>query len=392
VLSPAEVATIRENVGHHPLFDAAFNDAKQRIDRALASPIDVPVPKDAAGYTHERHKQNYTEMQLAGLLFQITGEKRYAEFVKQRLDRYAELYPTLGRHPAANSSSAGRLFWQSLNETVWLVNVSQAYDCVFDALAPEDRARYEEKIFRPMAQFLSGDLAQEFDRIHNHGTWATVAVGMIGYAMGDATLVNKALHGSKMDDSGGYLRQLDELFSPDGYYCEGPYYARYAIMPFYLFARVIENNQPELKIFEHRDGVLKKAIYALLQQTDASGAFLPFNDALKEKTFRSPEVVLAVDFAFAHLGRDPHLLAIAQRQESVTLDGAGLEVARALEATPNPPAFPYASVEFRDGPDGNDGGVGILRPRENPSQTLALLKYTSFGMEHGHYDKLHLMY
>jgi oligo-alginate lyase len=391
-ITAGDVAAIRAELGRNPLFDAEFAAARKRVDDALAAPIDVPVPKDAAGYTHERHKRNYSEMQLAGLLFQITKEARYADFVRTMLGRYADLYPTLGTHPAAKSSSAGRLFWQSLNETVWLVHVAQAYDCVYDSLRPDERTRFETNIFRPMAKFLSEERAHEFDRIHNHGTWTATAVGMIGYAMGDITLVAKALRGSKMDGSGGYLRQLDELFSPDGYYCEGPYYARYALMPFFLFAQVIDNNQPELRIFEHRDGILRKALYATLQQTNIDGAFLPFNDSLKEKTYHSPEVVLALDLTYARLGRDPALLSVARRQGSVALNAAGLEVARALAATAESPEFPYASVEFSDGADGRSGGVGILRSGRGGDQCLALLKYTAFGMEHGHYDKLALMF
>ncbi len=351
----------------------------------------MPVPRDAAGYTHERHKQNYIEMQLAGMLYQLTSDPRYVDFVRALLDRYADLYPTLGDHPAARSSSPGRLFHQSLNEAVWLVQVSRAYDCIYAALTPEQRTRYESRIFRPMAGFLSEERAREFDRIHNHGTWAAAAVGLAGYAMGDTTLVKKALGGSNMDGSAGYFRQVDQLFSPDGYYCEGPYYARYALMPFFLLAEAVARNEPGRKVYDRRDGVLVKAVDAALQQTYVNGGFLPFNDALKEKTIRSPDFVLALDFAYVRGGHDPHLLEVARRQGTVAFTAAGFEVARDLQANPHPPAYDYKSCQFTDGPDGNQGGIGLLRSGEAPDQMLAMLKYTSFGMEHGHYDKLALM-
>lgn len=393
LLTPAEVQEIRAARGTAPLFDAALAEATAKVGRALANPIVVPQPKDAAGFTHERHKANYAEMQLAGFLYQITGERRYADFVKSMLERYAVLYPTLGKHPAAASSSPGRLFHQSLNECVWLVHASQAYDCIHETLTPDERKNIETHVFEPMAHYLADERAAEFDRIHNHGTWAATAVGMAGYVMGDQELVKKALYGSKMDgQTGGYLKQLDELYAPDGYYCEGPYYARYVIMPFYVFAQVIENNQPELKIFARRDSVLRKAVDSLLQLTYVNGEFIPFNDAMKEKTFQSPEVALAVDWAFVHYGRDPHLLDIARRQGVVALNAAGLTVSRALVATPQPPAFAYRSVAYGDGPHGNEGGVALLRAPSGQSQSLAVLKYSAFGMEHGHYDKLGVIY
>ena len=272
------------------------------------------------------------------------------------------------------------------------MRVSQAYDCIYNSLTPEERRRFEKNIFRPMVKFLTEDCKKEFDKIHNHGTWAVTAVGMIGYAMGDDAIVRQSLYGSKADGKSGYLRQLDELFSPDGYYCEGPYYARYALTPFFLFARVIENNQPDLKIFTRRDSVLRKSLFALLQQTYVNGAYFPINDAMKEMTFCTPDTVFSLDQVFLEYGRDPQLLSVAQRQGSVALDASGLAVAQALASTPRPPEFPYASVEFTDGPEGSGGGLGILRSGQGANQSLALMKYTSFGMDHGHYDKLALLY
>ena len=76
----------------------------------------------------------------------------------------------------------------------------------------------------------------------------------------------------------------------------------------------------------------------------------------------------------------------------VALTATGLEVAHALVANPNPPAFVYQSVEYRDGADGKTGGVGVLRGPSGESQSLALLKYSTFGMEHGHFDKLSVIY
>ena len=214
------------------------------------------------GYAHERHKQNYREMQPAGALWQITGDARYARFVRDMLEKYAVLYPTLGAHPLAKNQAPGKLFHQTLNEANWLLATAIAYDCVYDWLAPAERARFEANVFRPMADWLSVTQAKEFDRIHNHGTWAVAAVGTLGYVMRDTSYVNRALYGTKRDKTGGFLRQLDLLFSPDGYYMEGPYYIRYALMPFFQFAEAVKRRQPSLGIYTYRDSILKKALYS----------------------------------------------------------------------------------------------------------------------------------
>ena len=390
-ISAAEARDIRASAARHPLLARSLAEAKAVVDSAFAKPIDVPPPGEAGGYAHERHKQNYREMELAGLLWQITGDERYPRFVRDMLDKYAALYPTLGAHPLAKNQAPGKLFHQSLNEANWLVATAIAYDCVYDWLSPAARARYEANVFRPMADWLSVNQAREFDRIHNHGTWAVAAVGMIGYVMGDTSYVNRALYGTKRNRSGGFLRQLDLLFSPDGYYMEGPYYIRYALMPFYHFAEAIQRDQPSIGIYAYRDSILKKALYSALQTAYPNGVFAPINDASRTMAIDAPEVVLALDLAYARYGANRNLLGAAAMQNDVVLNGAGLAVARDLTAAGTPPAMSFGSVEFTDGPAGDRGGLGILRSGAGRDATMLLMKYGVHGEGHGHFDKLHFV-
>ncbi len=94
-----------------------------------------------------------------------------------------------------------------------------------------DRKRIDDQVIRPMARFLSDGSPEVINRIHNHATWAAAGVGLSGYLLGDRDLVDKALLGLDKSGKAGFLRQLDLLFSPDGYYAEGPYYQRYALQP-----------------------------------------------------------------------------------------------------------------------------------------------------------------
>jgi hypothetical protein len=389
-ITRSEAAAIRAGAARYPLMREALDDAKRTLDSAFARPIDVPQPGEAGGYAHERHKQNYREMQLAGELFQITGDARYARFVRDMLDKYAILYPTLGPHPLAKDQAPGKLFHQSLNEANWLVATAIAYDCVYDWLPAERRARYETDIFRPMADWLSVNQAVEFDRIHNHGTWATAAVGMIGYVMRDTSYVNRALYGTRRDNTGGFLRQLDLLFSPDGYYMEGAYYIRYALLPFFQFAEAIERNQPSLHIYDRRGQILRKALYSAMQVTYPNGVFVPINDASRTMNITTPEAVLAVDIGNDRYGTNSNLLGVAALQHQVILNGSGLKVARALAASTPVPVWP--SAEFTDGPDGKEGGLGILRTGAGTSATMLLMKYGVHGQGHGHFDKLHFVF
>lgn len=393
IINQKDIQVMKQNLGKAPLFDKSFNEAKKAADEALRNDIDVPVPNDpGGGYTHERHKRNYNEMYLAGIVYNVTGEKKYASFIRTMLLKYAGLIPSLKKHPYPSSSSPGRLFYQSLNETVWIFYTIQAYDCIYDFLSKEDRNTIETKVFRPMVDYFMNEHLDEFDRIHNHGTWMTASVGLVGYALNDKDMVEKALHGSTKKDTGGFLAQINNLFSPDGYYVEGAYYARYALMPFFLFSQAIENNQPEVKIFSYRDQILKKALYSALQLSYTNGAFIPINDALKEKNYLSVEIVYALDIVYKYYGRDNNLLGIAQKQNQVMLSEAGVDVALGLKSVKTAPDFSWQSINYSDGPDGSKGGVSLLRSGSPDDQECLLFKYTSHGMEHGHYDKLGILF
>jgi oligo-alginate lyase len=380
-----DIAELRDSLGKLPAFDAIFQQRKARIDRVLAEKAEVPVPADVAAYTHERHKVNYIEMQIAGFMYQATQDSRYAAFVKARLDLYADLIPTLKFHPKGK----GRLFWQPLNDAVWMVNVAQAYDFIWETLSPVERERYEKQVLRPMAEFMLVDCQYMFDMIHNHGTWAVTSAGMIACAIGDQDLIDRCLKGSKKDGKSGYLTLLNQLYSPDGTYFEGPYYSRYALMPFYLFATALENNRPEAKLFEMRGGMLGKALWSTLQQTyGKKGFYIPINDNLKEMSFSALEAEFGVGEAFRRYANKEDWLAVAQQQDAVSLSAGGLAVARALKSDPRPRAWLTPSTQYRDGAEGDKGGLGILRTGSRPEDLFLAMKYTGLGMGHGHYDKL----
>lgn len=384
LLTQQEAADIRTQRAQLPLLEQSFQAMKADVEALMAEAIDVPVPVDAGGgYTHERHKKNGLAIYQAATLYQITGEQRYADLSVALLQRYAALYPTLGPHPKHKHQSPGKLFWQILNDAVWLVYVIQGYEQVQSLLSPAQQQLIADQLLHPYVDYLAVESASTFNKIHNHGTWAAAAVGMTGLVLGEQQYVDMALKGGKRDGKSGFLKQLDKLFSPDGYYTEGPYYQRYALMPFVVFARALDRKQPNWKIFEYRDQVLLKAIYACVNLSYNNRLF-PLNDAIKDKGLDTIELVYGVDIAYSLTG-DSGLLSIAQAQNQVTLTGDGLRVAQAIAEDKAVP-FTFANTLYRDGANGDEGGVAVLRNEE--SDTALVLKAASQGMGHGHFDRL----
>ncbi len=390
LLSSSDAEHIASASESSPGFARSLEATRARVDAYFALTPDVPLPKDAGGgYTHERHKKNGVAIHDAGMLFQLSGDPVYVEYAKGLLLAYAGMYPSLGDHPKRKEQSPGRLFWQSLNEAVWLVYVIQGYDAIYDHLSAEDRSTIEQELLRPMARFLSVESPQTFDKIHNHGTWAVAAVGMTGYVLDDEDYVQQALYGLSRDGKAGFLKQLDLLFSPDGYYNEGPYYQRYALMPFVLFASAIQANEPTLNIFKYRDGILLKAIYTCIDLS-YGGLFFPINDAIKDKGLDTIELRYGIPIAWG-LTQDRSLLSIAEKQSSFVLTSDGFAAAKAIDdglAT----AFDFRSVLLRDGPEGDKGALAILRNGRGDGHHALVFKSTSQGMGHGHFDKLNWLY
>lgn len=406
ILTKKGVTEIRSNLGKIPLFDATLADTKAQIDAEIVNGIEVPIPKDySGGYTHERHKKNFLMMQKAGLLYQILDDVKYAKYVKDMLFQYEKMYPGLPLHPQTRSYARGKLFWQALNDSNWLVYTSQAYDCIYNYLSAGERKSLENNLFRPMADFISIGNPKFYNRIHNHSTWGNVAVGMIGLAMNDSKLVERALYGLKddgikpgeKDNDGGLLKKpgqkagffanVDEPFSPDGYFTEGPYYQRYAMYPYMVFAEALYNTKPQLKVFDYKNGVLLKSLTTLLNLTDSEGQFFPLNDGQKGMSYYSRELVFSVDAAYLFGGKAAGLLSIAEKQGEVTLDNAGFAVAKAIQEGKAIP-FEKKSVDYSDGIKGDQGGVGILRSKGSKDEMTLVMKYAAQGGSHGHYDKL----
>lgn len=374
--------------------DLVINSVAQlNLDVAviLKEPVIIPQPLDAGGgYSHEKHKQNYAELYKVAVSQRLNPSDDKVQYIKDMFNGYATMYNDLPLHPKRKENHpAGRLFWQGLNETVWLFYTIQSYDLAKQFLTAAEQKNITSNLLRPMVKFLSVDSYETFNKIHNHGTWSVAAVGMTGFVLNDKDMVDRAIYGSKKDGKTGFLAQIDALFSIDGFYAEGPYYHRYAMLPFIAFAEAIETNRPDVKIFEHKNELLKKAVTTLVQLTDESGTFYPINDAIKSKTWESDEVIFGTNIAYSRY-RDASLLPVIKQLGKLSFTDAGAIAANAI--TPNlSSVVNRPSMFIEDGPDGGRGGLALMRsPQTGAGQLHAVFKFATQGLGHGHFDRLSL--
>ena len=401
LLNFEEAAELRKELGKDSLLGKALTRDINQTDAYMAEVgIEVPGHGEGGGYEHNRHKQNYIHMDLAGRLFLITEETKYRDYIVDMLTAYAKVYPSLESNTSRDSNPPGKIFHQTLNENMWMLYASCAYSCVYHTISEDEKALIENDLFKQMIELFVVTYGHDFDIVHNHGLWAVAAVGICGYAINDQESVDKALYGLKLDKvSGGFLAQLDQLFSPDGYYMEGPYYHRFSLRPIYLFAEAIERRQPELGIYEFNDSVIKTTSYAVFKTAFPDGTLPALNDSSKTISINDEGVIMATSVCYHRYEQTETLLGMADHQQDVWVHISGKTLSSAVEAADEIKPFNWGSLFVTDGPEGEKGGVSILRHRdEQDDDTMALIWFGQHGsdhqyhsaLDHGHYDGLHL--
>lgn len=392
LLTEAEVELLRKEVGKPSLMGKSIEANRKELEAFMRLPLDVPGHGEAGGYEHNRHKQNYTYMNLAGRLFLITQEEKYAQFVKDLLAIYAEKYLTFDFHVQKNANPTGRLFHQILNEHCWLMFTSLAYSCVASVMTEEERTAVVERIFEPMLDMFTVKYAHDFDRIHNHGIWAVAAVGICGLAIGKPEYLEMSVYGQDRDDTGGFLAQISQLFAPSGYYMEGPYYHRYAIRPTCVFAEVVHRHMPEADIYNYKDKVIGNTVQAMLATAYPNGEFPALNDASRTMSITDMGVQVAVSVYSKHYGMDDNILGMAKIQNAVWMHPCGLELSQAYDKAiaDREIGMPFwPSVELNEGPTGNNGAQGFIRMQDKTGDVSQLvMNYGQHGMGHGNFDTL----
>ena len=95
-----EAVAVKSSLNKYPLLSQSYKEIKTQVDEWIGKDVDVPFPKDpAGGYTHDRHKANYMLAFNAGILYNVTGDTKYANLIKIMLLKYAALNPGLPNHP-----------------------------------------------------------------------------------------------------------------------------------------------------------------------------------------------------------------------------------------------------------------------------------------------------
>ncbi|NUQ00704.1 MAG: heparinase II/III family protein, partial [Armatimonadetes bacterium] len=305
-----------------------------------------------------------------GLIYALSGDARYAAKAREILLAYADRYTRYELHNIQGKAAVGggRVGPQTLDESTWLIPMSQGADFIWESLSAEDRARAEHGLFRPATEVIR----QHRMSIHNIQCWKNSAVGLVGLLLGDQELVADAVTSDH-----GFQQQVARGISADGQWYEGAwgyhFYTVSAMLPLVEaaghcgldLARWEKDGRSYRRLF---DGPLDLATPALL---------LPaFND--------SGQVGLKGNGSFeAALGYygDPRFAAVLEGSKRENL----IALIHGPAVLPQPPAALSSSRNYPG------SGYSILTNGSGKEAPWLCLKYGPHGGGHGHPDKLNLV-
>jgi oligo-alginate lyase len=160
-------------------------------DKYLSSPSDPQVEvteKLFTAWVFRFRSAHASRMEEAAQLYRLTGEPRYADWVRKQIDFYAENYE---KWPIQTRLSKSRLMAQSLDEAVNLVRYVNAARLIWDQVSEKQRKAWHEKLFRPEALLLDETL----QRIHNIACWQRSAQAQVALLYDDRDLWKSAIDG-----------------------------------------------------------------------------------------------------------------------------------------------------------------------------------------------------
>lgn len=197
----------------------------------LSSPSDPQVEvteKLFTAWVFRFRSLHASRIEEASQLYRLTGERRYADWVRKQIDFYADNYE---KWPIQTRLSKARLMAQSLDEAVNLVRYVNAARLVQDSVRDEQRKAWLDKLFRPEAMLLD----ETMQRIHNIACWQRSAQAQVALLYNDDELWKRSIEGKF-----GIRRQVAEGVTSEYLWFEQSMgynsYVVNALMPLFTYA------------------------------------------------------------------------------------------------------------------------------------------------------------
>ena len=315
IFSKTEWHQRNQMVSEQPWYQSVVDRMQQQVDELLSDPI--TVPKEAGGWIHRyispsnwmpliydryspqlhnsplgdsytgsdydgawrvwRHRELTNLARDCGLLFQLTGDKHYADASIHILNQYAQIYLDFnGDWDADGWMLKGRAMNQALTEALWAYPLILAYDLVSDELP--NATEIQTKLLHPILETLTSAhnvLLERNELNHNYTAWLLAVIGCIGATLNDTELVDKVVNGT-----GGFKEHIEVAILADGLEREAtPYYHNFVVLAYSILAQAVSPFSYDLYNFQGTKGQsIERMWQSFAQLALPDGSVIEVND------------------------------------------------------------------------------------------------------------------
>ncbi len=255
--TPQRIDQFRQRIEQDSILRQAWLNVRERADRLLKDELVSKEYAEAGTGQHGNYDRPSGQISsmasVLGLAYRITGERHYAEKLREALLHYGEL-----KRWAGDANQDPR--WNSeLNTARFCYGYAVGYDCIYDFLSAGDRKTIAESMVRLGILPTLNDWVLPDKRIHaldsmGHNWWS-VCVSMAGLAalslVGDEPQAAEWVR--QVSDSfpewfyyaGNRLQNKTANFDSKGAFYESVNYANYALSEYLLFRLAYSNMYPD---------------------------------------------------------------------------------------------------------------------------------------------------
>lgn len=197
----------------------------------------------------------------SAVLFKVTEEVKYLNYLKKLTDFYVENYDKFQIHNKERETfetieeakwGCGKILPQGLNEAIILIRLTNALEMVKDDLSDAYKKKVEKKLFIPAYELLKPQVNQ----IHNIRCWMNSAIGVMGFFSGNQDMLDFAFKGEY-----NISKQIEQGVTKDYFWYEGSIHYNFftleGILNLALFAKIYD-----YKEFDNSLVVLEKMLIA----------------------------------------------------------------------------------------------------------------------------------
>ncbi len=180
----------------------------------------------------------------AALLYKLTGEKKYLDYVITFASFYSNHYPCFKLHnkDGVETENTEKIPWgssrimpQNLNEAIFIVRLVNALQIVKEELDEEFLLSLKEHLFQPVFELF----CPQVDKIHNISCWLNSAIGVMGLFLNQKDMIDFAFSGEF-----NINKQLKQGVTKDYFWYEGSIHYNFftleGIINLLLFSKVYE--------------------------------------------------------------------------------------------------------------------------------------------------------